>query len=161
MCPRNQRLLTRLTLFALLLPGWAVAAQSAIFAAPAAPATTTPTPGVARMLLALVAVLALLLGLAWVARRFMGVAHGGGQRLRVLSQLSLGSRERAVLIQYGEREILLGVANGNVRALLVSDAQRAASAEPAPLAPGDASSGATAANFKSTFRDILRRSLAG
>ena len=42
--------------------------------------------------------------------------------LAVLAQVSLGTRERAVLLRVGDRQLLVGVAPGNVRTLHVVDA---------------------------------------
>ena len=44
-------------------------------------------------------------------------SRAGGRRLRIVQSLPLGTRERAVLIEDGEREYLLGVAAGGVRLL--------------------------------------------
>ena len=41
--------------------------------------------------------------------------------MRVVSSVGVGQRERAVLLQVGEQQVLLGVGPGNVRALHVFD----------------------------------------
>jgi len=76
-------------------------------------------PGAAEslsVLMALLLVLALILGLAWLLRRSGLVASRAGS-LQVLASLPLGGRERAVLVQLGEEQWLLGVAPGSVRML--------------------------------------------
>ncbi len=70
-----------------------------------------------RVGLGLLAVLAVILALGWIMRR-MGTMSGGlGGRLRVLGAVSLGSRERAVLVQVGDEQLLIGVSPGQVRTL--------------------------------------------
>ncbi len=66
-------------------------------------------------------VLALVLVLAWVARRISRsrVSQTGG--LRLLGGISLGSKERIVLVQVGEQQLLVGVAPGSLRTLHVLD----------------------------------------
>jgi flagellar protein FliO/FliZ len=63
-----------------------------------------------------VAVAVLLLGARWFMRYggAQGVATGA---LRVVASLHLGQRERAVVVQVGERQLLLGVAPGRVALL--------------------------------------------
>lgn len=66
----------------------------------------------------LLLVLGLMIGLAWLLRRTGSFQVGGGG-LRILGGLSLGSRERVVLLQVGDTQLLLGVAPGHVQTLHV------------------------------------------
>ncbi|MDF1828474.1 MAG: flagellar biosynthetic protein FliO [Cycloclasticus pugetii] len=59
-------------------------------------------------------VLLLILIVAWAAKRFTGLASSHKGHLKVLSGVSLGHREKAVLIQAGNQHLLLGVAPGRV-----------------------------------------------
>ncbi len=63
-----------------------------------------------------VAIAMLLLGARWLMRfgGAQGVAQGS---LRVVASLAVGQRERAVVVQVGERQLLLGVAPGRVALL--------------------------------------------
>ena len=74
-----------------------------------------------QMTLGLLFVLALIVGTAWIVKRSgkFHMAAGGG--LRILGGLSMGSRERVVLIQAGDTQLLLGVAPGRVQTLHVLD----------------------------------------
>jgi len=67
----------------------------------------------------LVLVLALIIGLAWVLRRFGGLPNVGKGVVTIIGGVSLGPRERAVLLQVGETRLLVGVAPGRVQALHV------------------------------------------
>lgn len=69
--------------------------------------------------LGLGAVLVLILLLAWLVRRFGPLSAGGAGVVRLLGGVSLGQREKAVLVQVGDKQLLLGVAPGSVRTLHV------------------------------------------
>lgn len=69
--------------------------------------------------LGLFAVLAMILATAWIVRRTGAVRGIAGGQLRVLGALSMGQRERVVLIQVGETQLLVGIAPGQVRTLHV------------------------------------------
>lgn len=74
-----------------------------------------------QLTLGMLAVLALILGLAWLLKRSgrFQIAAGGG--LKILGGLSMGTRERVVLLQVGETQLLVGVAPGSVKTLHVLD----------------------------------------
>ncbi|MFC7300876.1 flagellar biosynthetic protein FliO [Cognatiluteimonas weifangensis] len=88
--------------------------QPAPASAPPAPSTTGAVGGTA---FALLFVLALIFALAWLARRMPGVAGGSHRALRVVASLSLGPRERVVVVEVGGTQMLLGVGVGGTRAL--------------------------------------------
>ncbi len=107
----------RLTaMVAMLLPAAAAAVQEA-----AAPVPEVVSAGSAlQILAALLLVLGLILGMAWLLRRFGSLPGSGGSGpLRVLTSAMVGQRERVVLVQVGERQLLLGVAPGRVEMLHV------------------------------------------
>ena len=74
-----------------------------------------------QLTLGMLLVLGLIVAIAWLLKRTgrFQMAAGGG--LRILGGLSMGSRERVVLIQAGETQLLLGVAPGRVQTLHVLD----------------------------------------
>lgn len=72
-----------------------------------------------QMFLGLAFIVALIIGMGWFIRRmghFQTVASGN---LKLLGGLSLGQRERIVLVQVGEQQLLVGVAPGQIRTLHV------------------------------------------
>ncbi len=73
-----------------------------------------------QLTLGMLLVLGLILGLAWLMKR-SGRFQAAGGGLRIVGGLSLGARERVVLIQAGETQLLLGVAPGRVQTLHVLD----------------------------------------
>ena len=66
-------------------------------------------------LLAMIAVIALIIALAWFARRFLHASGGKHGNFNVIGALSLGPRERIVLVQVGDQQVLLGVTPGHIR----------------------------------------------
>jgi flagellar protein FliO/FliZ len=60
------------------------------------------------MILSLLAVLVAIIVAAWILKKFQvgGVAVNG---LKVVTSLNLGSKERLVVVQVGEKQLLLGV----------------------------------------------------
>lgn len=82
--------------------------------------------------LGLVVVLALIFGCAWLVRRVNGMHGVNTNAMRIVSVMSVGQRERILLLEVGGQQILIGVTAHNVRTLHVFD-------EPvvSPKAPGD------------------------
>lgn len=66
-----------------------------------------------------VVVILLLVAVLVMLKRFNGVSGSISGDMRVVSSVSVGQRERAVLLQVGEQQILVGVGPGSVRTLHV------------------------------------------
>jgi len=73
---------------------------------------------VAQWLLALLVVLAVFLLSVWLLRKSGSLAFVGKSQLAVLAGLSLGMREKLVLVRVGEKQLLLGVSSGRIDKLL-------------------------------------------
>lgn len=89
---------------------------------------TTPTDPLSignmlNMLFGLVFVIAMIFALAWIVKRMGGIQLQNNQRLRLLGGLSLGARERVVLVQVDNKKLVLGVAPGHVRTLHVMEGE--------------------------------------
>jgi len=69
-----------------------------------------------QLLLGLGLVLGTILAMAWLLRK-VSVLPGQHRKLKVVAALSLGHKERAVLVQVGEEQMLLGVSQGQVTLL--------------------------------------------
>ena len=78
---------------------------------------------IANMFMGLGLVLAIIFVMAWVVKRMGGMQLAGSQRLKVLAGLSVGTREKVVLIQVENKRIVLGVAQGQVNTLHVLDGE--------------------------------------
>ncbi len=76
---------------------------------------------VAQMLGSLIAVVLLIFGCAWLAKRMPigGVARSDA--LKVEASVAVGTRERVVMLRAGDKYLVLGVAPGQVRTLHVLD----------------------------------------
>jgi flagellar biosynthetic protein FliO len=111
-------------------------------ATPVAPVTMpagSATGSLLQTLFALIAVLAILAGLAWVLKRYGPKVGGGAANLRIVSSLSLGGRERLLVVEVGDQWIVVGASPGRVNALATMPRQQAdahpVDAEGATLAP--------------------------
>ncbi len=67
--------------------------------------------------LGLLVVLLVIVGAAWMLRRYGRFQSSASGSLKILGGLSIGPRERVVLLQVGEEQLLIGVAPGRVQAL--------------------------------------------
>jgi flagellar protein FliO/FliZ len=119
-----------LALFPAAMPAWA-----------APPTGVPPLSGgvdLVRWLGALALVLALIFLSAWLVRRVGGMSRLAPGQFQVLAAASLGARERAVLLQVGSKQLVLGVAPGRVETLCVLEGADVVPIEPAapePLQP--------------------------
>jgi len=77
-------------------------------------AMSVASPNPVTVVLGLVAIVAFLFALAWLVRRMNPSALMGGQSMKVLGGLSVGPREKIILVEVGSQQVLLGVAPGRV-----------------------------------------------
>jgi len=82
----------------------------------------------------LLLILALIIGLGWLFRRYGRLPVAGKGMVTILGGVSLGPRERAVVLQVGDARLLVGVAPGRVQTLHVIEG----SEDPAMAAGGAA-----------------------
>jgi flagellar protein FliO/FliZ len=122
-----------------LLAGPALA-QAPLNNAPSATTAATasanlPSAGgsVVTMLLGLVAVLAVMAAIAWLLKRFgLARALSGNSAARVIGGVSVGTRERVMVIEVGDQWIVVGVAPGRVNALTTMPRQEHVAEQLAP-----------------------------
>jgi flagellar protein FliO/FliZ len=128
----------------------------------AAPESVTGAPsaagGLAQVTLSLMLVLAAVFAAAWVVRRLRNFGRPGAGAINIIADVALGTKERAVLIQVGAQQLLIGVAPGRVNTLHVlaepvriDDAQRGGG--------GDELSPSSSPSPRPDFKSILKRSL--
>ena len=94
---------------------WLATASSTV--APAIGQHAAGSPGLGGAVVSLLAVLALILGLAWLLKRLPATGLRGSEHLRVVSSLVVGQRERVVVVEVGGQQILLGVTPQGITAL--------------------------------------------
>ena len=147
--------------------GWALAQHSVValaaeapFAAPdaAKAGDTSTTGGLVQVTLSLMLVLAAVFASAWVVRRMRNFGRPGAGAIQIVADVALGTKERAVLIQVGAQQLLVGVAPGRVNTLHVlaepvrtDDAHRGGGAD--ELSPSSSPSP------RPDFKSILKQSL--
>lgn len=76
---------------------------------------------VVQMALVLAGVVVLIIALGWLMKRVGTFPTAGKGMVRILGGVSLGPRERAVVIEAGGKRLLLGVAPGRVQTLCFLD----------------------------------------
>ena len=122
---------------------------------PGAPMTMAPSASAGSLLqtiLALVFVLALLIGLAWFMKRYGPKVMGGNAKMRVVSSLNLGGRERVVLIEVADQWIVVGASPGRINALATLPRQ-----EGDLPALATAQNGPAAANFSEWLKQTIEK----
>ncbi len=118
---------------ALVLSSATAAAQTVKPVAPAAESAAS-AGSLLQVLLGLVAVLAVMAAAAWVMKR-LGVARAmAGTPVKVIGGVSVGGRERVVVVEVADQWIVVGVAPGSVNALSTLPRQEVAA--PDQGAPG-------------------------
>jgi flagellar protein FliO/FliZ len=85
--------------------------------------------GALNMLMGLVVVIALILGLAWILKKYAHLPNNNQVDMKVLGGLSLGTREKAILIEVDNKRLLVGVTPGHIQTLHVLDDASPASFE--------------------------------
>lgn len=112
----------------------------------ATPALPSTTGSVFTMLLGLVAVLAIMAGIAWVFKR-SGLVQGAQSNAvaKIIGGVSVGTRERVMVIEVADQWIVVGVAPGRVNTLATMPRQEHVAA------PASAAS----ANFASWLKNTI------
>lgn len=105
----------------LALPLSALAAEPVVSAAAtAAPAVSAGVGGqLMQLVMGLLLVLGLIFALAWLLRRVQNTGTRQGQVIELISSRALGARDRLVLVQVGNEQILLGLTPGRITPLHV------------------------------------------
>lgn len=117
------------------------------------PTATSPgAGGLLQTIMALMLVLGLLAGLAWVMKRYGPRMSGGSANLRVVGALNLGGRERIMVVEVGDQWIVVGAAPGRVNALHTMPRQEG---EAAPVAADGAHAGGPGNNFSDWLKKTI------
>lgn len=83
----------------------------------------SPAPAWGNMIFGLIAVLGLILGMAWVARRVRGHMPGLAGQLTIVESAALGPRERLCIVEVDGKRLLLGVTQQSITVLQTSDCE--------------------------------------
>ena len=85
-------------------------------------------PSLFGAVLALLAVLALVIGLGWLLKRMPGSGFRQNDQLRLVASTAVGAKERLVVVEVAGQQLLLGVTAGGITRLHTLP-------EPLPAAP--------------------------
>jgi len=102
-----------------------------------------------QMVLGLCFVLAVIFGLAWVIRRMGQFAAPANGQVKILGGVNVGQREKVVVIQIADTQLVVGVAPGQVNALHVFD-------KPALTNAGKAASESFASRLQSALKGQVK-----
>lgn len=101
--------MTRLILLIIsLAPNFLLAAEAV---------AVSPTGGVLKMVLGLAVVLAVMALVTWLLKRMMPGAGSQQSSIRIVGGVSVGTRERVVVLEVAGRWLVVGVAPGQVNAI--------------------------------------------
>lgn len=106
----------------------------------AALAAEQPGPAAAagsllQVVLGLIVVLGLMAAAAWALKRFGVAKPAGGTTVKIVGGVSVGNRERILVVEVAGQWIVVGVAAGRVNALSTMPRQENAAAPPAAAQP--------------------------
>ena len=139
--------LPQIFLMLLALPGAAWAAD---------PAVISPSGGVLKMVLGLATVLAVMALITWLLKRMVPSVTNRQSLVRVVGGVSVGSRERVVLLEVAGRLLVVGVAPGRVTQLADLEMDAAQLAESALNASNPMAS--VTGNISNNFAQWLTKS---
>jgi flagellar protein FliO/FliZ len=134
---------------AMVLP--ATALPAAAQALPSASSSSSSAGSLLQTTLALAFVLALLVGLAWLLKRYGPKSMGSSSAVRLVGSLSVGTRERILVVEVGEQWIVVGASPGRMNALATMPRQQQDEIADHPQ-PGLAG-----ANFAEWFKQTIEK----
>ncbi|GAB1265961.1 hypothetical protein NBRC116492_27710 [Aurantivibrio infirmus] len=84
---------------------------------------TSPINGayVIQVLLGLALVLLSIFAIAWLVKKFGHGITSSNQNMKIVSQLPVGTREKVIVVEVGEKQIMLGVTAQQINTLQVFD----------------------------------------
>ena len=106
-------------------------------------------PDLPQLLASLFVVLGLILAAGWAVKRFQLLGNRNTGSLRIISSLALGPKERLLLVDAGERRLLLGVSAAGIVTL------------DADSRPAGGSDAAAVQEFSTSLDPEVRRWVAG
>jgi len=82
-------------------------------------ARTVASGDIAAWSIGLLMVLSVFFLCVWGVRKLSGLTVSGAEKMRVVGGLSLGMREKVILLQVGKKQLILGVTPGRIETLHV------------------------------------------
>jgi flagellar protein FliO/FliZ len=112
----------------------------------AQPASPLSVGSLTQLTLSLMAIVALILAISWVLKRMKLAGPRGSGEIAVLEELSVGPRDRIMLIRVGESQVLVGVGAGGLVPLTPLAVPIVLKGSAAPAAP-----------FAERLREMMKR----
>ncbi len=81
------------------------------------PSPAVSTGGIVQIILSLLLVLATIVAVAWMLKRMNIAQQRTGNQLKMLGGISIGQRERIVLVEIHDTWLVIGVGPGQIRTL--------------------------------------------
>jgi flagellar biosynthetic protein FliO len=78
---------------------------------------------VVQIFISFLVVIGFILLMAWLLRRTGRLGHGDGQIIKIVSSISLGMREKIMVVEVGTEHIVIGVAPGQIRTLHILEGE--------------------------------------
>ena len=111
----------------------------------AQPASPLSVGSLTQLTLSLMAIVALILVISWALKRLKFAGPRGSGEIAVIDELSVGPRDRIVLVRVGESQVLVGISASGLVPLTPLAAPIALKGGPQPPA------------FAERLRDMMRR----
>jgi flagellar protein FliO/FliZ len=128
-----------------------MAACMALTANAAETVPPTSSGSLLQVLVGLVVVLGLMAAAAWTLKRFGAAKSAGGTTVRIVGGVSVGNRERVLVVEVADQWIVVGVAPGRVNALATM-----ARGEAMPAGTADAETN-PAKNFSAWLKQTIEK----
>jgi flagellar protein FliO/FliZ len=119
-------------------------------------ATISPSGSMLKMIVGLIVVLAVLAFLTWILKRLMPGVGGQNSVIHIVGGVSLGSRERVVVLEVAGRWLVVGVAPGQINAIANLEIGNSLALD--SIAENDDSSGVNNQNVTPVFAHWLKKS---
>jgi len=107
------KLLTGIVLLLMLEPAFAETVDNTLDKLPPQDITSSLLKVIGGLFVVILAIF----GSAWMFRRFGNLNPISNKSLRVIGGITLGQKDRVVLLQVGEEQLLLGVSPGRIQTL--------------------------------------------
>ncbi len=136
-----------------LLGLWLSVSQAVIPSAelPKQSARAVSSGDIATWSLGLIVVLGVFFLCVWGMRKLGGFNITGGEKMRMVGGLSLGLREKIIVLQVGKKQLVLGVTPGRIETLLILEGEDCLKRE-------DSATIVTAAGFGQKLAQALKGS---
>ena len=116
----SQKALCGLLLCWMPVVSWAIISDPTL---PKQAARVVSPTDIAAWGMGLVIVLGVFFLCVWGMRKLSGINVSGAEKMRMIGGLSLGMREKVILLQVGQKQLVLGVTPGRIDTLLVLEGE--------------------------------------